>query len=300
MSATLPPRVVLVTRPTWYEQLLERHGTHDQAKFFLAQRGQRLDDVEQQHAEFAAALHTVLGAIPRAWRRTRIERDDLDRFLFEPDDVVIALGQDGLVANVAKYLQGQPVLGVNPSPRHYEGVLVTLPPEATADLLPAVVAGKAACDERTMAAAELDDGQQLLALNELFVGHASHQSARYEARWGRTRELQSSSGVIVSTGTGGTGWARSVLRQRRCELELPAPDEPRLAFFVREAWPSRQTGTQISEGTIVGGEALELVSRMNEGGVIFGDGIEEDRLEFGWGRHVALGLSPERLRLVRG
>lgn len=42
-------------------------------------------------------------------------RGDLDRFLFEPDDIVLALGQDGLVANVAKYLDGQPVIGSNPS-----------------------------------------------------------------------------------------------------------------------------------------------------------------------------------------
>ena len=41
-------------------------------------------------------------------------RGDLDRFLFEPDDLVVIVGQDGLVANVSKYLDGQPVVGINP------------------------------------------------------------------------------------------------------------------------------------------------------------------------------------------
>ena len=56
-------------------------------------------------------------------RRTQIDRDDLERFLFAEDDLVIVVGQDGLVANVAKYLRGQPVLGVNPDPATYDGVL---------------------------------------------------------------------------------------------------------------------------------------------------------------------------------
>jgi hypothetical protein len=36
---------------------------------------------------------------------------------------------------------------------------------------------------RTMVAAKLDDGQTLTALNEIFVGHVSHQSARYTIAW---------------------------------------------------------------------------------------------------------------------
>jgi hypothetical protein len=38
---------------------------------------------------------------------------------------------------------------------------------------------------------------------------------------------------------------------------------------------------------------------MNDGGVIFADGIEQDRLSFGWGRTVTLGLDSATLNLVR-
>jgi hypothetical protein len=38
---------------------------------------------------------------------------------------------------------------------------------------------------------------------------------------------------------------------------------------------------------------------MNEGGVLFGDGIEEDRLDFAWGTRARLAPAAEVLRLVR-
>src|SRR5262249_2116235 len=122
--STLPPRAVVVTRPTEYEELLSRHGTRAQAKFFLASRDRRIEDVEERHRVVRGALDQVLTAIPLRWRRALVPRSDLDRFLFEPEDVVLAVGQDGLVANVAKYLAEQIVVGINPSRGLYDGVLV--------------------------------------------------------------------------------------------------------------------------------------------------------------------------------
>ncbi|MDQ3632121.1 MAG: hypothetical protein M3417_12790, partial [Actinomycetota bacterium] len=231
------PRCVLVERPTEYADLLARHGTRQAARFFLEQRGLEPGEVERRHLAYAETRAAVLAAVPLEWRTSSITRAELDRFLFAPDDVVVVLGQDGLVANVAKYLAGQPVIGLNPDPDRVGGVLVRHPPRAAADLLADVVADRATIDRRTMAEALLDDGQRLLALNEVFVGHAGHQSARYTIATGGRSERQSSSGVIVTTGTGATGWAASISRERPQAVALPAPADGRLAFFVREAWP---------------------------------------------------------------
>jgi hypothetical protein len=173
------------------------------------------------------------------------------------------------------------------------------PPTAASELLRDVAAGRATSQARTMVAARLDDGQRLLALNEIFLGHASHQSARYAIEVGGQHERQSSSGVIVTTGTGATGWAASIHRERRSSLRLPEPSEPALAFFVREAWPSAATGTSLTEGLLADGAVVRLQSEMGEGGVAFGDGIESDRLAFDWGRRIEVSVAEERLHLVR-
>lgn len=294
------PRVVVVTRPTEYELLLARHATHAQAKFFLDRRGQSIEELEARHHVFEAALTEVMHALPLSWRRTLVHRKELDRFLFEPDDTLIAVGQDGLVANVAKYLDGQPVLGVNPDPKSYDGVLVPLSPAALPDLLPAATERRAKTRSLTMVEAALDDGQHLLALNEIFVGHVSHQSARYSLRLAKASEHQSSSGIVIATGTGATGWARSIARERKHPAPLPKPTERRLSFFVREAFPSVATGVTLTDGGIENGGALEITSEMNEGGVIFGDGIEADRLVFDWGTKLSVRVASRTLELVSG
>jgi hypothetical protein len=293
------PRCVLVQRPTEYTELLARHGTREQLRFFLAERGRSLEELVDRHERIEAALRTVQGAIPHDWRRASVARAELDRFLFADDDLIVVLGQDGLVANASKYLDGQPVIGLNPDPERWPGVLVPHPPAAAADLLRDVAAGRAGLEERTVVEARLDDGQRLLALNEVFLGHASHQSARYALDVGGERERQSSSGVIVATGTGATGWAASIARERRSPPALPRPTEPALAYFVREAWPSAATGTRLTEGLLGDGATLGLQSEMGEGGVLFGDGIEGDRLPLDWGRRALVAAARERLRLVR-
>jgi hypothetical protein len=294
---SLAPRIVVVQRRTELDELVARHGTRGQAGFFLASRGRSLDEVEHRHAILRQALATVTAEIPIDWRRADVERADLDRFLFTRDDVVAVVGQDGLVANVAKYLDGQPVIGTDPEPERNAGVLVRHAPEAFGAVLQAVAAGTAAYESRTMVEASLDDGQALVALNELFVGHPSHQSARYRLRSELTEERQSSSGLIVSTGTGATGWGRSIWQQSRSGLDLPEPPEPRLVWFVREAWPSPATGTSLVEGELGAGQQLRIVAE-TDGLVVFGDGIESDRLVLAWGQEVEIRLAARVLRLA--
>jgi NAD kinase len=292
------PRVVLITRPSEYALLLARHATHAQAAFFLQTRGQDIAALRDRHEHLEAVRAQVMQAIPSKWRRSILSREDLDRFVFEPADIVVALGQDGLVANTAKYLQGQTVIGINPDPAQYDGVLVRHAPARALELMLGASAERIEVEERAMVEARLDDGQHLLALNELFIGHRSHQSARYRIRFGEREERHSSSGVIVATGTGATGWARSIQRERAAALDLPGATESRLAFFVREAFPSISTGTSLTAGVLEQRAQLAIVSELNEGGLIFGDGLETDYLDFRWGMTASIAVADTKLRLA--
>ncbi|QDW61923.1 hypothetical protein [Oerskovia sp. KBS0722] len=335
----LQRRVVVVHRRTELDELLDRHATRGQAEFFLRTRGRTLAAVQERHDAVAEARARVVAAIPEGWRRADVERADLGRFLVAPEDVVVVVGQDGLVANVAKYLTDQPVLGVDPEPGTNAGALVRLDVATAVRLL--TRAGKAESrpggprsagtppdgaaplgglgwrtEDLTTVVAHLDDGQHLAALNEVFVGHPSHQSARYRiaadgpgggrgAGGGRGGERgsvrverQSSSGVIVATGAGATGWCASIARERGGR-RLPGPTDPLLAWFVREAWPSPATGADLTEGMLDAGGELRLTVESDQL-VVFGDGVESDRLVATWGQEITVRVGTNRLRLVVG
>lgn len=300
----LAPRVVIVHRRTEREQIVRERGTWGQATFQARSAPSAMDalaGVSMRHEATEQALQTVSAAIPGGWRRGSVEREDLDRFLFEPEDLVVVVGQDGLVANVAKYLDGQPVIGIDPNPGSGMGVLTRHRPADCARLLDAVSRGRARAQQRTMVEACVDgndSGLGLTALNEIYLGSASHQSARYVLTLpdGRT-ETQSSSGLLAGTGTGATGWLLSAARERHSTLILPGPTDRALGWFVREAWPSPSTGADLTEGLVQERQALTVLVR-SETLVLFGDGMEADRVQVTWGQSVEITPSARTLTLV--
>lgn len=286
------PRLVLVHRHTQLEELLAEHSTLGAVEFFLASRGQRVQPLLVADEAQRRALELASAAAPADWRQAVVERAQLSRFLFEPDDLVVVVGQDGLVPNVSKYLDGQRVFGISPG---VPGLLCSHRAEDLAGVIAGAVATRVS--ERGMVGARVDDGQQLIALNEVFLGDRGHQSARYVLESGPEAEEQSSSGLVVGTGTGATGWLASLWGQARPGFELPRADSDELAWFVREAWPSATTGAGLVSGLLHHDAELRL--RALGSLVVFGDGIERDHLRLEWGQSVTIRRCERRLQLLQ-
>jgi hypothetical protein len=224
--------------------------------------------------------------------------------------VVVVVGQDGLVANTAKYVGQVPIVGVNPDPQRFDGVLLPFQVAGAREAVNRVLKNSARVKSVTMAEALLHDGQRLLAFNDLFVGARTHVSARYELTAGGQSEPQSSSGILVSTGAGSTGWMSSVFNTAAGvdrSFGRPAPatapvrldwSEKALLWAVREPFASRTSGVSLVAGKLAAGDELTVESRMSEGGVIFSDGVEADFLEFNGGATVRIGIARQQAQLV--
>jgi NAD kinase len=303
-------KIVLVTRKTVLDELVERFTSRSQAKFLLERRGEAFADIEAAHAAYQTALATVKAAIPRGVRLQTIDRGFLPNFLFGPRDLVVTLGPDGLVVNTAKYLREQPLLAFNPDPRRMDGVLIPFKADQASKWFGPAVEGALKRKLITMAVAKLDDGQSLFAVNDLFAGQRTHVSARYRISFHKKTENQSSSGIIVSTGAGSTGWFRSILAgasgvaagfgaggkfKEKYRFD-PTADE--LRFSVREPFTSRVSSAEIVYGIVKSGEHLEIASQMPQHGVIFSDGIESDFLSFDSGRVAKIGVADRKLHLL--
>ena len=303
-------KIVLVTRKTRLEGLVERFNTRSQARFYIEHSGGSFGLYEKEHETYQAALESLRRALENLAKLHVIERSYLPNFLFSASDLVVTIGIDGLVVNTAKYLDGQPLVAVNPDPAHIDGVLLPFNLATAPAAVKQVLTGKAKFSPISMAQATLNDGQSLLAFNDLFIGVKSHLSARYRLRSGQREEAQSSSGIIVSTGAGATGWLSSLFNLANglqaafgptpAPLTVPRLDwaAEELLFVVREPFVSKTSGASLVCGAITAETPLVLESQMPEGGVIFSDGVENDFLAFNAGATATIGLAPRKTQLV--
>jgi NAD kinase len=305
-------KIVLVIRKTRLDGLVERYNTRSQAKFYIEHSGGDFDFYLREHEAYYRSLDKLHADLQNLSKLQVIERMYLPSFLFTDNDLVVTIGIDGLVVNTAKYLDHQPLLAVNPDPERIDGVLI---PFSVDTALPAVenaLQGEARIRPVTMAEATLNTGETLLAFNDLFIGVQNHVSARYRIQFGRQSEAHSSSGVIVSTGAGATGWLSSFFNMAEGMLAafsdrpegLSPPqltwDTDQLVFVVREPFVSKTSSAAIVCGRLTRDQPLILESHTSSGGVIFSDGVLDDFLAFDAGIKATIGIADKKTNLVMG
>jgi NAD kinase len=303
-------KAVVIRRATRLEELIARFNTRAQAKFYIEHAGGDFADYEREHDNYCRGLEAVESALRKIIKIQIVDRAFLPNFIVAENEVIVTVGQDGLVANAAKYVRGAPIVAVNPDPRRFDGVLLPFEVSEVARAVESVQEGGAAIERVTMAEAKLSDGQRLLAFNDFFVGASSHISARYRLTFDGRSEEQSSSGILISTGAGSTGWLSSVFNMARgvaafsgakgiAQVAL-ARDARQLAFVVREPFVSRVSGAELVVG-LIRDVPLAVESHMPRNGVIFSDGVEADYLAFNSGAIASIGVAPEVAnRVVKG
>ena len=308
-------KVVLVTQKSRMQELLYKYNTKAQAQFHIEHMGADFSDYVVEDENYQKSLAIVKQIADKYAKVTVVDREFVPNMLFGKDDVVIAVGRDGLVCNMMKYLNGQKLIGVNPDPARWDGVLLPFEAGDMENTIPKTITGDCDVKNVTMAKAVTNDGQEMLAVNDFFIGPKSHTSARYDLTTGPVcgrgiTESQSSSGIIVSTGIGQTGWYKSVMAQAKAacglfgyddsgDYEKIGWDEKKLSFVVRDPFPSNTTDASIVFGTLEERDPFLVLSKMPENGVIFSDGMEADAIEFNSGVEVSIGVSETKGCLVR-
>lgn len=311
MNRLTENKIVLITRKTRLDDLIARFNTRDQARFYIEHLGADFSDYLAEDQRYKEWLRQAQQVLSELGRLQVVDRAFVPNFVFGDHDTVVVLGQDGLVANTLKYLDNQPVLGVNPDPDRWEGILLPFTVPDLEGVLAGVFANQREIKQVTMAKATLNTGQALYGVNDIFIGPRSHTSARYAIEIEGKRENHSSSGIIVSTGLGSTGWLRSILAGatgiasyisgQQIPINQPATfnwDARFLYFSVREPWPSKTSAAEISFGRITPDSPLTIESHMPENGVIFSDGIENDYVEFHSGTLATISIAEKIGHLV--
>jgi NAD kinase len=298
---------IIVKNKTRFESLIERFNTKAQAKFYIERLGGNFEDYEVEHEIFQESLNSLQTQLSKVLKHKTVERMYMPSFIFSENNLIVVIGQDGLVANTAKYSRGLPMVAVNPDKQRYDGVLLPFDTSNFLSGVEQVLTKKYSSKTVRFAEAKLNDGQRLLAFNDLFIGASSHVSARYKIAFNNDKEEHSSSGLIVSTPAGSTGWLSSIfnmaygvtsLFEKNLIPKQPQLNETELLFAVREPFQSIRTQTGITAGILTKENTLTVESLMPTGGVIFSDGIETDFLQFNSGSIATIGIAKETAQLV--
>ncbi len=298
---------IIIKNKTRLEALIERFNTKGQAKFYIESLGGNFSEYELEHEIFTFSLNSLQSQLSKVIKHKIVDRAYVPSFIFSEKNVIIVIGQDGLVANTAKYANGIPIVAVNPDKQRYDGVLLPFDISNFIKGVENVISGDYISNTMTFAEAKLNDGQSLRAFNDLFIGASSHVSARYKISYNNITEEQSSSGLIVSTKAGSTGWLSSIFNmaygvanmfEKNLTPKRPLIKENELLFAVREPFQSIRTKIGITTGRIKFQNSLIVESLMPSGGVIFSDGIESDFLKFNSGSIATIGIAKETAKIV--
>ena len=124
MNRLTENKIILVVRATRLADLKVRFSTKMQAKFYVSRLGGDFADYEKEDTAYQAAIAEARQMLTGLGLVQIVQRAMLPNFVFGPEDLVVAIGQDGLVANTLKYLNGQPLIGVDPDPERWDGKLL--------------------------------------------------------------------------------------------------------------------------------------------------------------------------------
>ena len=298
---------IIVRSKTRLEQLIDRFNSKAQAQFYIERSGGDFQMYIEEHDTFYRSLEEVQKGISTLVKPKVIDKSFLPSFIFTANDMVIVLGQDGLVANTAKYVDNLPLVAINPDQRSYDGVLLPFDTDNYMKGVNAVLDDNYKYKMVTMAEARIGK-ERLLAFNDFYIGASSHVSARYRIVVGIKEETHSSSGIIVSTGAGSTGWLSSIFNMANGLANLYVDgvkleqkmhwDDRQLMFVVREPSLSKTSQTGITAGLIEEKEKLVIESQMPSNGIVFSDGVEADFMQFNTGAIVEIGVAKEKARIV--
>lgn len=262
-----PRRILLWTKKSLFELFFDRpppQGADSTMHRGLDANALLLDKVRASHEENVRSRERVRGVLRKAGVVV-VEPRRLRRIPDGRYDLVVVVGGDGTVLDVARHVGVTPVLAVNSSPSTSVGHFCRTTSEAFEGVLAAVLGGAEAPIPLTRIRIVVDDVPHPdPALNDVLVAHrVPAATSRYILHVGSASEEQKSSGVWVSTAAGSSGAIRSAGGEW---MDL---SDARLQYLVREPF-SQSTPRARPYALIrgfVGREGIAFTSRMVAGGL---------------------------------
>lgn len=206
--------------------------------------------------------HNLTPPVVDSW--SFIGGDPVALSLLKQADLVIASVGDELATSVARVLENSRLIPINADPLTSEGALLWPSVDVFEKHIHEVLTG---LPHSLWPRIRVQFNGQVIgdAIGDVFIGakerlHVSHYSIQSP---GDQLERQSSSGVVVTTGAGSTGWYRSAYWDTITPDAFPPTKN--VSFIVSEPYRGKLSSYSLIEGELQNGESLFLRSLMPDG-----------------------------------
>ena len=212
----------------------------EKTREFMAQNSKDVKRMKRSHEAQKKTLDVITTELERRNIKYeaiyRADLEDIDR------ELVIVVGGDGTVLEVSHYVKNTPILGVNSDPGLSIGFFCCY----NKDTIPQALENIDDQPRTTLSRLELVlNGQHLpeLVLNDVLVAHANPAAtSRYKVKANGKEKKYISSGVLVCTPVGSTGW---MYQEGGEVMNLSATNLQFINRGVRDAQPQFTDGLEI-------------------------------------------------------
>lgn len=286
--------IVIIPKITKYDfDRVRFRFTKEELLDFYRQDGEDIDRIVGGHERHMASLQACGEIFSGA---TFLERNELTRKLVRNADLVISLGGDDHFKYVSHFLENEVIAGINSDTFSSEGNLCYF--TDAADVL-AAIKGKFTVENWTRLQASVNGEKVQKATGDYSLGEYVEQfMSSYAIEYRGDKEEQKSSGVMVMTGAGSSGWGGDEARYLHPE-GIAFPRTARIArFIVKTPHHGKYSGLTMLEGVIEAGEELIVHSLNKRQGIVAVDSLEN--YEFNRPRTAVIKISETPLRVLAG
>ncbi len=292
--------LIVIKRSKW-ERDLERFGSPEAVRELYFIQNDAYAKVYQSHLRQCAALEAMRAALPQAHFVLRRQLPGLDVSAYP---YVISLGGDNHFVYCSHFVGDRPLAGINSDPETSIGALLYFTVPVFLEALSPKVPPVFDLDEWTRISCELlgphgEHRRTDPCTSEISIRNDYPElTSRYLLRVnGGPWEEQKSSGLLLATGTGSTGWYRNCFPPSERGPAAFVRSSPFFRFFAREVGAPPGRGKKYLSGQIDEEGVLEIVSEMD--GMISVDAHPESTFPFPPAWRARFSLARERLRVIR-
>lgn len=212
-----------------------------------------------------------------------VERNSLTKEDVKNSKLVISFGGDNHFNYVSHFCDSNLVVGVNSDPERSVGAMTYFNVDSFEFFLPSLLNDDFEIEEWPRIEIEVDGKMiETLCVSEIFIGESDRVNmSRHILKLNGNEEEQKGSGIVVTTGTGSTGWYDSACRYIFSEGNKFGKTSKELRFVLTEPFNGKYSKYNMLNGVVKDGENLEIVSLSDSDAVLSIDSLKVLKLKEG-------------------